>query len=106
MLSPRYTSLIRHFTFLSVALACSINSARAQSTNAHDSDAPGVAISNESSSASSLLDTGDVEGAFAGLPSTSSAPRQESNAGGYNGYGSGRHTFYNHLAFEAGGGFS
>jgi opacity protein-like surface antigen len=106
MLSPGHMSLLRHVTFLSVALACSINSASAQSTNAHDSDAPAVAISNESSSTSSLLDTGDVEGALAGLPSASSAPRQESNAGGYSGYGSGRHNFYNHLAFEAGGGFS
>lgn len=110
MFSIRYMSVMRHVTILSVALACSINSANAQSTYTHDSSTAAVTNNSESSSTSSLLDARDGDPTFAAvLPSPVTVPGQENgqdtNAGGY-GYGTGRHNLHDHLAFEAGGGFT
>lgn len=92
MSSPRSILLMRHASFLLTVAAFAIGSACAQVATSHDpSSAPAIA---ESSSSASSVDG-------AALPSE---PAASGAAAGQEHGGYGRHSYFSHLTYEAGGG--
>lgn len=109
MLSPQWTSLMRHVRFLGCAVIFSAGIANAQSTPVQDqSGASGYSSSQAGLSASGLQLTEfslpDSPGFGASAADGGSAEGQYGNGGGYGG-GSKRGVLHN-WTFEAGGGFN
>jgi hypothetical protein len=98
-------SLMRHASILVAALVVAAGTANAQFAHISDSSSATTESANESSSsASPLLADAAIGSDGAATPAASSGANsggQERRSGGYQ-----SHSFFNHMAFEAGGGFN